>query len=84
MGALAFLGMGIVFGAAIVLAAAGSEAYPGFLVWLEGLGVGLAVLGLAVTVASLLSGFRHRLVTLLGLVASSLILLAWLAFALLL
>jgi Tfp pilus assembly protein PilF/sugar lactone lactonase YvrE len=82
LGALALLGLVIIFVGVIFLSAFGSTDTPPVLVWLEGLVVGLAVLGLAVAMASLLSGYRHKPMAVLGTVASSLVLLLQIAFLL--
>ncbi len=83
LGALALSGLVIIFATVVFLSIAGTTDLPGFFVWLESLVTGLAVLGLATAVASLLSGYRHKLLAVLGIVASSLTLLVELAFALL-
>jgi hypothetical protein len=83
LGALALSGLVIIFATVVFFSIAGTTDLPGFLLWLESLVTGLAVLGLATAVASLLSGYRPKLLAVLGVVASSLTLLVELAFALL-
>jgi tetratricopeptide (TPR) repeat protein len=82
LGALALVGFGIVIAGGVILALAEVTQVPVYLVWLEGLVINLAVLGLAVAVASLLSGYRHKVMAVLGIVASSLVLLLELVFTL--
>ena len=83
LGALALSGLVIIFAAAVFLSIGGTTDLPGFLVWSESLVIGLAVLGLATAAASLLSGYRHKLLAILGIIASSLTLVVELAFTLL-
>ena len=82
LGALAFVGMAIIVLAAFIVAIEGSTQYPDLLLWLESLATGLAVLGLAVAAASLLSGFRYRVLSVLTLVACGPVLLLELIFVL--
>lgn len=83
LGALALAGLVIIFAGAVLLSVGGGTDMTGSLVWLESLVTGLAVLGLATAVASLLSGYGRKLVAVLGIVASSLVLLVELALFLL-
>lgn len=76
-------GLGIIFAIAVFLSIGGTTDLPGFLARSESLLIGLAVLGLATAGASLLSGYRHKLLAVLGILASGLTLLVELAFTLL-
>ena len=82
LGVLAWAGLAIVVVGAIVIDATGSAGLAPILGWLGELVVGLAVLGLAVSTASLLSGFRYRVLAILGLVACGAVLLLEVASAL--
>jgi hypothetical protein len=84
LGGLAVLGLVIIFAGSVLLSLAGTTGAEGVFMWLESLMIGLAILGLAVAVASLLSGYRHKVMAVLGIVASSLVLLLELVFALML
>ena len=82
-GALSLAGLATVFVlTVIVMGVSGSAEVPQLLLWLGGLATGLAVLGLAAALASLLSGYRHRLISILGLVACGLLLLLQIVFSL--
>lgn len=82
LGVLAWAGLANVVVGAIVIDATGSVGLAPILGWLGELAVGLAVLGLAVSTASLLSGFRYRVLAILGLVACGALLLLEVASAL--
>jgi hypothetical protein len=76
---MALGGQGVVLSSAFVLGLVGTtepSGYPEwFLAYLFGLVSNLGVLGLGMGLASVLSGFRHRPMAVLGIVASSLALL---------
>jgi hypothetical protein len=82
LGALALVAFIAVFAGAVVLEVTATTGLDALLMWLEGAAIGLAVLGLGVGVASLLSRYRYKLLSILGLVASALVLLSELAFLL--
>lgn len=67
-----------VFGAAII-----KIDLPGGIDFAVGIVVNLAVLGLAIGLASIVAHYRHRALAVLGVIASVLVLLLWLAFTLL-
>lgn len=84
LGALAFLGLVLIFFAGVIFfGVTGGNEVPPLLVWLESVVAGLAVLGLAVAVASLLSGYRYKAMAVLGLLGSASVLLLELLLALL-
>jgi hypothetical protein len=56
---------------------------PALFVWMEGLAVNLGALAVAVGLASLLSGYRHRPLAVLGMVAGAVVLLVRTALVLL-
>ncbi|MBM3134576.1 MAG: hypothetical protein FJZ89_04670 [Chloroflexi bacterium] len=80
LGALALVGVvAFIVWVVILFGFMEAAALPDFADWLIGLVVNVGVLGLAVSLASLLSGHRYKPLAILGIVASSLVLLAWLA-----
>jgi hypothetical protein len=79
LGALALGGSVTIMVGGVLVEAAGVPGVEPIVVWLFALLVELAVLGAAVGTASLLSGFRYKMLAVLGLVASGLVLLTVLA-----
>lgn len=76
LGSLSLTGLVAVFVAAVILVeSSGSTTVPSFLGLMEGLVVNLGILGFAVGLASLLSGYRRKLVAILGMIAGVLTLL---------
>ena len=81
-GIMAFGGIITVFlSLFIVIGIIGSETYPPFLDFMEGLVVDFAVIGFASGLASILSRYKLKLMSILGMIASSIVLLIEIGFA---
>jgi hypothetical protein len=80
LSALAILGLAVALAAAFAAGIYGTTDGTGWVTWLESLATGLAVLGLAAGVASLLSGFERRTLAVLAVAACGLVIVFELVF----
>ncbi len=79
VGALALVGAVSIIAALIAAGMLGATEPPGYLGLLISTVVNLGVLGLAISVAALLSEYRNKALAVLGILSSVVVLLAWLA-----
>lgn len=74
-GAVAFVGLVTLFLAVVIFfSITASETYPAFLDFMEGVVIDLAVLGIGTGLAALFSRYPYKLVSILGLIASVVVL----------